>query len=112
MADDDSDDIHSYVERQLALMERALRGYELGKLCLNSLVHTLEALDSVINSASLHDALLPMVTTIEEINAVAKDFGWRTISRRDARTIQREIEKVRSAIDAFRQTDWSTIVRR
>lgn len=112
MESDDSDDTHSYVKRQLALMEQALRDYELGRLSLNSLIQTIGALEDAIGSESLRTALSPMVFTIEEINAVALDFGWTTISRKDARTVQREIDKVRSVIDTFRRTDWSTIVRK
>jgi hypothetical protein len=73
----------SYIERQLSLLDQALLDYELGKLGLNSLIHRIEALKAAIGVESLRDALWPIVSSMEEINAVSLSEG-RTISGNEA----------------------------
>ena len=93
----------SYVERQLSLIEEAIRSYELGVLNLNSLIQRVEALNAAIGSESLRDPLWPIISSMEEINAISLDER-RAMTKEEAHKINRDIDRIRSVVGSFRRT--------
>lgn len=87
--------------RQLSIIESCLNEYKKGKIALNSLVETLEAVTGILEDDEWEEKVFPIIVCLEQMNAASIVFN-PSLSDDDLCAIEKCIKELKSIIDWFK----------